>query len=209
MVDSEGQELISCPNCGRVITRDKIIPGGDWVGYCIYCPELRKKKPNIVYALGAFIFGAVTCIAYLVAFALYIVIFLTLITGVWGGFIWGIFWLFVGLGVSFLLVSLLSLPIRGIGALLMYLARGPEWKENSTAGSEGLYPQLTYPEPTEVPTYVGNSKTKVYHLSDCHHALIIGLENEVWFNSAKQATTRGFKPCKVCNPRPTSTRRPR
>lgn len=95
---------------------------------------------QIVYALGFFIYGSMTCIAYVIAFAIYIGVFITLITGVWGGWIWGLIWLFVGLGIAFLLVSLLSLPIRGLGVLLMYLARGSEWKEEVATTAEA-YPQ--------------------------------------------------------------------
>lgn len=81
---------------------------------------------RIVYGLGIFIFGSVTCIAYAVAFAFYIGIFILLITEVWAGWIWAFPWLFFGLPISLLLMSLVSLPIRGVGMLLMYLARGPE-----------------------------------------------------------------------------------
>ena len=83
---------------------------------------------QIVYGLGAFIYGSVTCIAYVAAFAFYIGIFIPLITGVWAGWLWAFLWLVLGLGISFLLVGLLSFPIRGIGMLLMYIARGPEYR---------------------------------------------------------------------------------
>ena len=48
--------------------------------------------------------------------------------------------------------------------------------------------------------FVGSSTSKKYHLPDCRYALKIKPENKVYFQSAKEAKSQGYLPCKSCHP---------
>ncbi len=48
--------------------------------------------------------------------------------------------------------------------------------------------------------FVGSSTSKKYHLPDCRYALKIKQENKVYFQSAKEAKSQGYLPCKSCHP---------
>lgn len=48
--------------------------------------------------------------------------------------------------------------------------------------------------------FVGSSTSKKYHLPDCRYALKIKPENRVDFQSAKEAKSQGYLPCKSCHP---------
>jgi len=48
--------------------------------------------------------------------------------------------------------------------------------------------------------FVGSSTSKKYHLPDCRYALKIKQENKVYFQSAEEAKSQGYLPCKSCHP---------
>ena len=54
--------------------------------------------------------------------------------------------------------------------------------------------------PTTEANYLGNKKTRVFHCPDCYQAQQISYENEIWFESVADGITRGYEPCKLCNP---------
>lgn len=65
------------------------------------------------------------------------------------------------------------------------------------------------PKPTDKPTdpptieqkvYVGSTQSNKYHKPTCRHAKNIKPENEIWFDSAKEAFLNGYEPCGVCKP---------
>ena len=47
---------------------------------------------------------------------------------------------------------------------------------------------------------VASSTSKKYHLPDCRYALKIKPENRISFQSAKEAKSQGYRPCKSCHP---------
>lgn len=47
-------------------------------------------------------------------------------------------------------------------------------------------------------SYVGNANTHVYHLPTCH--VLPQAENRVYFDSAAQAVSQGYRPCGICKP---------
>jgi hypothetical protein len=49
-------------------------------------------------------------------------------------------------------------------------------------------------------TFVGSSKSSIYHRPDCRWAKEIRPNNEVWFSSCEEAEAAGYKACKVCKP---------
>ncbi len=48
--------------------------------------------------------------------------------------------------------------------------------------------------------YVGSIDSDKYHYPSCRFAEKILPENEIWFDSAKDAEAQGYKPCGVCDP---------
>ena len=48
--------------------------------------------------------------------------------------------------------------------------------------------------------YVGHKNSKKFHYPECRWAKKMNKENQVWFNSQKEAIDKGYVPCKVCNP---------
>lgn len=48
--------------------------------------------------------------------------------------------------------------------------------------------------------YVGSINSDKYHYPDCKWAERIKPENEIWFDSIKEAEEAGYKPCKACRP---------
>lgn len=48
--------------------------------------------------------------------------------------------------------------------------------------------------------YIGNSRTKVFHLPDCRWAGEISPANRVAFKSRAEAVNAGYRPCRVCRP---------
>lgn len=48
--------------------------------------------------------------------------------------------------------------------------------------------------------YVGSTTSRKYHLPDCRYAKKIKPEHLVFFSSKEEAESKGYEPCKVCNP---------
>ncbi|MBN1815446.1 MAG: hypothetical protein JXA14_26675, partial [Anaerolineae bacterium] len=53
---------------------------------------------------------------------------------------------------------------------------------------------------TAVVSYVGNIKSKRFHLFSCRYAQRISLENYVSFVSKEEAVAQGYTPCEICEP---------
>ncbi len=48
--------------------------------------------------------------------------------------------------------------------------------------------------------FVGSVTSKKYHRPDCRYALKIKPDNRIYFDSAEDARSQGYLPCKTCNP---------
>ncbi len=48
--------------------------------------------------------------------------------------------------------------------------------------------------------YVGNARSRVFHLPDCEWAQKIAPHNRVEFKTREEAVNAGYRPCRVCNP---------
>ncbi|AVX40772.1 Metal binding domain of Ada (plasmid) [Carboxydocella thermautotrophica] len=48
--------------------------------------------------------------------------------------------------------------------------------------------------------FVGSVKSNKYHYPTCEWALKIKPDNEIWFTDPKDAQSKGYVPCKVCDP---------
>ena len=49
-------------------------------------------------------------------------------------------------------------------------------------------------------SYVGNSKSKKFHMPSCGSVYDMNDSNKVYFDTRQQATNNGYVPCKQCNP---------
>lgn len=49
--------------------------------------------------------------------------------------------------------------------------------------------------------YVGSAKSDKFHYPNCRWAEKILKENEIWFNTIKEAKKAGYEPCGVCKPK--------
>ena len=54
--------------------------------------------------------------------------------------------------------------------------------------------------PEAGPTYVGSVNSDVYHDPECEWAQRIKADNLVRFDSPGEASSAGYRPCKVCRP---------
>ena len=48
--------------------------------------------------------------------------------------------------------------------------------------------------------YVGNAKTKKFHVADCHMVDKMNPNNKVYLKTREEAINAGYVPCKRCNP---------
>jgi hypothetical protein len=48
--------------------------------------------------------------------------------------------------------------------------------------------------------FVGSKNSDVYHYPSCQYAKQIKPQNQVWFSSASDALSHGYRPCSVCSP---------
>ena len=60
-----------------------------------------------------------------------------------------------------------------------------------------IAPETKIPETNK---YIGSIKSTKYHSPSCEWAKKISTSNETWFRSAEDARSKGYVPCKVCNP---------
>ena len=74
------------------------------------------------------------------------------------------------------------------------LVKTPQEEALSLAPSEAVLPNPTNTK------YVGSISSNKYHLPDCEWAQKISPSNQVWFASAEEARSKGYLPCKVCQP---------
>lgn len=56
------------------------------------------------------------------------------------------------------------------------------------------------PERDGTKQYVGSTTSRKYHLPECRYAKKIKAEHVVIFSSKEEAESRGYEPCRVCNP---------
>ena len=75
----------------------------------------------------------------------------------------------------------------------------------STAGDQALesiaaYADHEQPDEEHGEVLVASSTSKKYHLPDCRYALKIKPENRISFQSAEEAKSQGYLPCKSCHP---------
>lgn len=56
------------------------------------------------------------------------------------------------------------------------------------------------PKSAPAPTYVGSSKSTVYHLPSCSSAKKIVPTNLITFATKDEAAKKGYRACKVCKP---------
>ncbi|MEM2098113.1 MAG: Ada metal-binding domain-containing protein, partial [Methanothrix sp.] len=56
------------------------------------------------------------------------------------------------------------------------------------------------PERDGTKQYVGSTTSRKYHLPECRYAKKIKPEHVVIFSSKEEAESRGYEPCRVCNP---------
>lgn len=75
----------------------------------------------------------------------------------------------------------------------------------STAGDQAFesiaaYADHEQPDEEHGEVLVASSTSKKYHLPDCRYALKIKPENRISFQSAEEAKSQGYLPCKSCHP---------
>lgn len=56
------------------------------------------------------------------------------------------------------------------------------------------------PEQYGAKQYVGSTTSRKYHLPECRYAKKIKPEHVVLFSSKEEAESKGYEPCRVCNP---------
>jgi hypothetical protein len=49
-------------------------------------------------------------------------------------------------------------------------------------------------------TYFGNKNSKIFHKSNCSSAQKTKEENRVYLSSRDEFVSKGYSPCKICNP---------
>ena len=54
-------------------------------------------------------------------------------------------------------------------------------------------------------SFVGSKNSDVYHYPSCYHVNAIKPENKITFSTVQEACSRGYRPCKDCNPPPCGT----
>lgn len=90
-----------------------------------------------------------------------------------------------------LLLLILTLP-------LLLLIPAPALAESASA----IIADHVHNEMAPMTTsYVGNSKSRKFHYTDCRAADKISSGNRVGFSSAQEARDAGYSPCGICKPR--------
>lgn len=49
-------------------------------------------------------------------------------------------------------------------------------------------------------TYVGNSRSGIFHYADCRYVGRMSENHKVYFDGRDDAVNAGYRPCKVCRP---------
>jgi hypothetical protein len=135
-----------------------------------------------------------------------------------------------GLGFDFGVALLLALICMVLGCITYGIVKakdesrkakklGPAWQPPTISApapgqqfSISLTPQVTAPAPRPstpppsavTPTisdpYVGNIVLGIYHVETCDWVDHISTKNRVGFSTASEASSHGFKPCRICSP---------
>ena len=97
-----------------------------------------------------------------------------------------------------------------ISALLIYFFSGGEEPKKEIPKEKAKPPVVTEiaPKPKSnigtsqvvYLTYVGNSKSRVFHRENCGSVSKMKENNKVFFSSRDKAFNLGYKPCQRCNP---------
>ena len=69
-----------------------------------------------------------------------------------------------------------------------------------TTATETTVTETTQEQPSQQGVYVGSIKSDVFHHPNCRYVKNILPENIIWFVSREDALSKGYRPCKVCNP---------
>jgi len=69
-----------------------------------------------------------------------------------------------------------------------------------TTSTASTQTSTTTTQQTGAGKYCGSKKSNVYHYPNCRYVGQILPENLIWFVDEKDAKSRGYRPCKVCNP---------
>jgi hypothetical protein len=138
---------------------------------------------------------------------------------------WAAYLLLKFLGVGFFLSLFAGLICLAIGCLTFGAVRAieesrkakramlsPGWQQPAAATPPPDQQQhyFTYvpslppsPKSTTVTAsdpFVGNMVLGIFHMENCHWVDSISLKNRVGFSTAAEATSHGFKPCRICSP---------
>ena len=134
---------------------------------------------------------------------------------------WGFFVLFglggFGLGESFIAATLAIAVISVIVGVYKALAEAQTaWRKkiSQQVATQTIAPPRSGPGSWQTVTNVyslppvtrrtgplmGNRVLGIYHLADCDYVTKISQPNLVSFTSSADATTHGYKPCRICSP---------
>ena len=89
--------------------------------------------------------------------------------------------------------------VRADGHIGEYGAGGPEAKR-AVLGREGIDADELERLAGRGVRYTGSDSTRIYCYPSCRHARRTMTSHEVTFRSAEDATTAGYRPCRVCRP---------
>jgi hypothetical protein len=144
-----------------------------------------------------------------------------ILDGLWTGL--GVTWPFVGMFLSFALMSTLfvfyglcraiydaetATPVTpSAGVTAPTRQRLSATFNHSTANPPALFAAAHSPAAAQSPTVaaslrpvVGNRSLGIYHLPDCNWAAKITLSQRTAFDSSAAAQSAGYRPCRVCAP---------
>ncbi len=76
------------------------------------------------------------------------------------------------------------------------------FRETPVKEEDSSLPSSSHKKAQQKICYIGNKKTKVFHLPSCRWAKKIAPSNRVTFDSYDEAIEAGYRPCKVCKPKP-------
>lgn len=110
------------------------------------------------------------------------------------------------LGICIILIAIISFNLGKINALRQTPIKISEGANiyktlpNFPAKNLGGQAATSKPQPTDLRVVVSkNSSSKKFHFSWCSGAKRIKPENQIWFNSAQEAESRGYSLAGNCN----------